>query len=180
MDKDLLIEPGGSSIRTAQLQELQNDDTLSEKCSPSAALLTTPTKSEVAESPFADAKPVAVAWTSPLERAAIEMSRRRAMTRMKPNLPYVVLSCLQIVLGVAIVAIGGAAFSTTPSYRAGCFWAGLIVSAQSSCSHNNYHCLQVLLSSAYNLFLLCLKLILHKNKWFRKYKHPMVSSTFPW
>ena len=114
MDKDL-IEPGRSNMGT---QELQNDETLLEKCSPSAALLTTPTTKAEAR----------VAWTSPLERAAIAMSRRRKMTRMKPSLPYVVLSVSQAILGLAIVAIGSVAFSITPSYRGGCFWAGLVVS----------------------------------------------------
>lgn len=67
-------------------------------------------------------------WASPVERAAIAMSRKRANTRMKPNLLYVLLSCVQLGIGVAVLGLGGAAFATTPTFNAGCFWAGLVVS----------------------------------------------------
>ena len=115
------MEPGGSSIGT---QRLSNDEDVADgKHEPPP----TPVKTEdtAALLPVPAAKPT---WTSPLERAAIEMSRRRKMTRMKPNTPYLILSCLQCALGAVIVGVGGAAFATTPTFPAGCFWAGLVVS----------------------------------------------------
>ena len=145
MDRDLL-EPGdsGGSLASQRLLLSCNDDeTDQEKCTPyaSASSLATPTKKPAAETP-PPASPslpavredgqqhvAPVPWTSPLERAAIAMSRRRAMTRMKASLPYVVLSCLQTAIGALVVGIGGAAFATTPTFRAGSFWAGLVVRA---------------------------------------------------
>ena len=119
MDKDL-IEPGDSS---ESKHRLHDDETDTETCSPAPAALTTPSKT-------AETQDVTrfSTWTSPAERAAIEMSQRRKMTRMKPSVPYLVLSCVQTGLGSAIAGVGGAAFATTPSFRAGCFWAGLLVS----------------------------------------------------
>ena len=117
MDKDL-IEPGESNMDARNEAESEVEETVTPP-------LATPTKTAEEELEVADAK---FTWTSPAERAAVEMSRRRKMTRMKASVPYLALSCGQTALGAAIVAIGGAAFSTTPTFPAGCFWAGLLVS----------------------------------------------------
>ena len=151
MDRDL-IEPGDSGGGLAS-QRLQcgGEDSDREKCTPyaSASSMATPTvkttllaetpppsptlprpeevddecEKIVSPSPAASPAP----WTSPAERAAVAMSRRRTMTRMKASVPYVVLSGLQTAVGAVIVAVGGAAFATTPTFNAGCFWAGLVV-----------------------------------------------------
>ena len=44
-----------------------------------------------------------------------------------PSISYLVLTGIQAALGVFILAMGGAAFAITPTYRAGSFWAGLMV-----------------------------------------------------
>lgn len=62
------------------------------------------------------------------ERAAFELRQQKQPVRRRPHIAYVSLSGAQLFLGVVILAVGGAAFGTTPSYRAGCFWAGLVVS----------------------------------------------------
>ena len=153
MDEDL-IEPGGSGGLPVASQSLLNDthdETDQERCTPyaSASSLATPNnnKQEVetpppspadlweegvgsAEKERAAVQAFAAPPISPLERAAIAMSRRRAMTKMKASVPYVVLSCVQTVVGAAVVAVGGAAFATTPTFNAGCFWAGLAVSSK--------------------------------------------------
>ena len=49
-----------------------------------------------------------------------------------PGISYLVLTGIQSVLGVLILALGGAAFAITPTYRAGSFWAGLIVSYETA------------------------------------------------
>ena len=64
---------------------------------------------------------------SPLEHKAVRMSKRGQLTRMRPSVPFVTLSGAQVAIGVVILGVGGAAFATTPSFRAGCFWAGLMV-----------------------------------------------------
>ena len=71
--------------------------------------------------------PAPAPWTSPAERAAVAMSRRRAMTKMRASPPYVILSGIQTAVGSAVLAVGGAAFATTPTYYSGSFWAGLVV-----------------------------------------------------
>ena len=146
MDEDL-IEPGGSGGLSPSCQPLldpEQDETDQDKCTPyaSASSLATPiVKPEEETPPSSPALPerdggdkskveraAAHVPVSPLERAAIAMSRRRAMTRMKPSAPYVALSCLQALVGAVVTATGGAAFATTPTFPAGCFWAGLLVS----------------------------------------------------
>lgn len=109
------MEPGGSGVRVQKLQ--------AEVCLERPP---TPTKTENESLLPPDTRP---AWTSPVERAAIEMSKRRKMTRMKPSVPYLALSSAQLIVGASIVGVGGAAFATTSNYRPGCFWAGLVVSS---------------------------------------------------
>lgn len=129
MDEDL-VEPGGSNVGT---QKLQAEVYLETSERPP-----TPTKSTENEALLPpDTRP---AWTSPVERAAIEMSKRRQMTRMKPSVPYVALSGAQLIVGAAIVGVGGAAFATTSNYRPGCFWAGLVVRLNLSLSRSYNSC----------------------------------------
>lgn len=168
MDEDL-VEPGGSGVGA---QTLQAEVYLETSERPP-----TPTKSTENEALLPP--DTRQAWTSPVERAAIEMSKRRKMTRMKPSVPYVALSIAQLIVGAAIVGVGGAAFATTSNYRPGCFWAGLVVRVNNFVTSVQIHVLhifQILLLSIYSLTLLCLKLAFHKRTWFRKCKQFLVSS----
>lgn len=171
MDEDL-VEPGDSSVGEQKLE--------SEVYFETSERQPTPTKSTENEALLPpDTRPV---WTSPVERAAIEMSKRRQMTRMKPSVPYVALSGAQLIVGAAIVGVGGAAFATTSNYRPGCFWAGLVVRLNLSLSNllspiiHMCYIFQILLLSIYSLTLLCLKLAFHKRTWFRKCKKILVSN----
>ena len=48
----------------------------------------------------------------------------------RPRLPFLFLTILQLMLGVVVLFLGLSAFLTTPQYRVGGFWAGLIVGDQ--------------------------------------------------
>ena len=154
MDQDLM-EPGESGASQTQrlLECISDDNSDKEKqCTPyaSASSMATPTIKTSETTPssstlprpeeveYACVKheestplPAPVPWTSPAERAAVAMSRRRAMTKMKASVPYVVLSGLQTAVGAVVLSVGGAAFATTPTFNAGCFWAGLVVRSDS-------------------------------------------------
>ena len=153
MDQDLM-EPGesGGGLASQRLLECCSDDnsdkekqftpyaSASSMATPTIKTAETPPSSSTPPLPrpeeveYACVKreestplPAPVPWTSPAERAAVAMSRRRAMTKMKASVPYVVLSGLQTAVGAVVLSVGGAAFATTPTFNAGCFWAGLVV-----------------------------------------------------
>ena len=113
------------------------------------------------------------------ERAVLELRQRKQRVRRRPHIAYVSLSGAQLFLGVVILAVGGAAFGTTPSYRAGCFWAGLVVSlctGQSTLYQLSTHCLhtQLLGEGVYNFILLFLKFKFYEKRWLKRSKRILV------
>ena len=107
------MERGASNAAVRQLQDEAAADVGSIPPSPVVEAENAPVTNDVVK--------------SPLERKAVRMSKRGQLTRMRPSVPFVMLSGAQVAIGVVILGVGGAAFATTPSFRAGCFWAGLMV-----------------------------------------------------
>ena len=59
-----------------------------------------------------------------------------AALHLRPMTTFMLLVSFQLVIGVSLFVIGLSAFTYTPSYRIGSFWAGFIVS-QVCCSMFN-------------------------------------------
>ena len=50
----------------------------------------------------------------------------------RPRIPYILLSCLKVIIGIFVIVMGVVAATTTPQYPMGAFWAGLFVSLLAS------------------------------------------------